>query len=135
MCPRYFFYGWKFFRWGEVLLLVTGLVARWLGMQKSHCRLDWYMGMCSERLRVRFLLDNLKYSLVVLDNSAWEFHWCSERLIDKRCLDNRKGTQQHAGVDKGRLKGYILHSSVVKINCKSFCEVGYANFGQTFLLL
>jgi len=55
-----------------------------------------------------------------------------ERLLDKRCLDNRKGTQQQAGADKGRLKGYIIHPSAVKINCKSFCEVAYANFGQTF---
>jgi len=42
-------------------------------MQKSHCRLDWYVGMYSERLLVRFLLDILKSSLVDLDNSAWEF--------------------------------------------------------------
>jgi len=26
-------------------------------------------------------------------------------------------TQQHAGADKGRWKGYILHPSAVKINC------------------
>jgi len=31
------------------------------------------MGMYSERLLVRFLLDILKSSLVGLDNSAWEF--------------------------------------------------------------
>jgi len=30
------------------------------------------MGMYSERLLVRFLLDILKSSLVGLDNSAWE---------------------------------------------------------------
>jgi len=47
-------------------------------------------------------------------------------------LNNRKGTQQHAGADKGRLKGQILHSSAVKIYCRSFCEVAHANFGQTF---
>jgi len=41
-----------------------------LGMQKSHCSLDWYVGMYSERFLVRFLLDILKYSLVGLDNSA-----------------------------------------------------------------
>jgi len=101
-------------------------------MQKSHCRLDLYTGMYSERLLVRFLLDILKYSLVGLDNSAWEIDWYWERLLNKRCLDNRKGTQQRAGADKGRLKGYIIHPSAVKINCKSFCEVAYANFGQTF---
>jgi len=95
-----------------------------LGMQKSYCRLDCYMGMYSERLLVRFILDTLKSSLVGLDNSAWEFDWCWERVLDKRCLDNQKGTQQHAGADKGRLKGYILHSSAVKINCKSFCALG-----------
>jgi len=78
------------------------------------------MGMYSERRLVRFLLDIFKSSLVGLDNSAWEFNWCLERLLDKRCLDNRKGTQQHAGADKGRLKGQILHPSAVKINCKSF---------------
>jgi len=33
----------KFLQVGEVLPLVTGLVTRWLGMQTSHCRLDWYM--------------------------------------------------------------------------------------------
>jgi len=65
------------------------------------------MGMYSERRLVRFLLDILKSSLVGLDNSAWKFDRCLERLIDKRCLDNRKGTQQHAGADKGRLKGQI----------------------------
>jgi len=27
---------------------------------------------------------------------------------------------------------YINHPSAVKINCKSFCEVAYAYFGQTF---
>jgi len=27
---------------------------------------------------------------------------------------------------------WIHHPSAVKINCKSFCEVAYANFGQTF---
>jgi len=45
------------------------------------------------------------------------------KLLDKRCLDNQKGTQQHAGADKWKLKGYILHSSAVKISCKSFCEL------------
>jgi len=46
-----------------------------LGMQKSlyRPRLDWYMGMYSERLLVRFLLDILKSSLLGLDNFAWEF--------------------------------------------------------------
>jgi len=29
------------------------------------------------------------------------------------------------------MKGYILRPSAVKINYKSFCEVSYANFGQT----
>jgi len=90
------------------------------------------MGMYSERLLVRFLLDILKSSLVGLDNSAWEFDWCWERILDKQCLDNRKGTQQHAGAATGRLKGYILHPSAVKINCQSFCELAYANFGQIF---
>jgi len=41
-------------------------------------------------------------------------------------------TQQHARADKGTLKGQILHPSAVKINCKSFCEVAYANFAQIF---
>ena len=91
------------------------------------------MGMYSERLLVRFLLNILKSSLVALDNSAWEFDWCWEKVLDKRCLDNRNSTHQHAVPDKGRLKGYILHPSAVKINCKSFCEAGYANFGQTFV--
>jgi len=45
-------------------------------------------------------------------------------------LGNLKGTQENAGADKGRFKGYILHPSAVKVNCKSFCEVDYANFGQ-----
>jgi len=31
------------------------------------------MGVCSERLLVRFLLDILKSTLVDLDNSAWEW--------------------------------------------------------------
>jgi len=30
------------------------------------------------------------------------------------------------------LKGYFHHPSAVKINCRSFCEVGYAGFSQTF---
>ena len=122
----------KFFQGREALLLVTDLVARWLGMQTSHQRQDRYMGMYSERLLVRFLLDILKSSLVGLDNSAWEFVWFWERLSNKRCLVKRKGTQQHAGADKGRLKEYIIYPSAVKINCKSSCEVAYANFGQTF---
>jgi len=84
--------------------------------------------MYSERLLVLFLWDILTSSLVGLDNPAWEFDWCWERVLDKRCLDNRKGTQQHAGADNGRLKGYTLHPSAVKINCKSFCEVDCANF-------
>jgi len=132
ICPRHFFKGYNFSSGVEAFPLVTGLVTRWLGMQKSHYRLDWYMVMYSERLLVRFFLDFLKSSLVGLDNSAWDFDWCWERLLDKRFLDNRKGNQQHAGADKGRWKGYILHPSAVKINCKSFCEVGYANFSQTF---
>jgi len=90
------------------------------------------MGMYSERLLVRFLLDISKSSLVGLDNSAWEFVRFWERLLDKRCLVKRKGTQQHAGANKGRLKGHIICPSAVKINCKSFSEVAYANFGQTF---
>jgi len=81
---------------------------------------------------VRFLLDNLKSSLVGLDNSAWEFDWCLGKLLDKQCLDNLKGTQQHAEADKGRLKGQILHPSAVKINCKSFFQVAYANCDETF---
>jgi len=58
-----------------------------------------------------------------------------ERVLDKRCLGNRKGTQQHAEADKGRLKGYVLHPSAVKTNCKSLCEAGYANFSQTFFAI
>jgi len=92
------------------------------------------MGVYSERLLVCFLLDILKSSLVGLDNSAWEFDCSWERLLDKQWLDNRKGTQQQAGADKGRLKGCTLHPSAVKIICKLFCEEGHANFGQTFLL-
>jgi len=88
--------------------------------------------MYSERLLVRFLLDILKSFLVGLDNSAWEIDWYWERLIDTQYLDTWKSTQQRAGADKGRLKGYIIHPSAVKINYKSFCEVAYANFGQTF---
>jgi len=34
------------------------------------------MGMYSERLLVRFLLDIFKSSLVGFDNFAWEFDWC-----------------------------------------------------------
>ena len=83
----------KVFPWRRSLPLLTGLVTRWLGMQKSHCRLDWYMRMYSERLLVCFLLDIMKSSLVGLENSAWEFNWRWERVLDKRCLDNRKGTQ------------------------------------------
>ena len=125
-----FFQGRKtFLQGGKALPLVTGLVTRLLGMQTSHCRLDWYMGMCSQRLFV--FLDILKSSLVGLDNSAWEFDWCLKRLLDNLCLDNRKGTQQHAGADNGRLKGQILHQSAVKIYCKSFFDVAYVNFGQT----
>jgi len=41
-----------------------------VGMQKWHCRLDWYVGMYGERLLVHFILDILKSSLVGLDNSA-----------------------------------------------------------------
>jgi len=118
MSKRFFQGRRKFLQGCEVLPLLTGLVNRWLGMQTSHCRLDWYMGMYSERRLVRFYFDILKSSLVGLDNSAWEFDWCLERLSDKQCLDNRKGTQKHAGADKQRLKGYILHPSAVKINCK-----------------
>jgi len=61
------------------------------------------MSMYSERRLVRFLLDNSKSSLVGLANSAWGADWYLEKLSDKRCLDNRKGTQQHAWADKGRL--------------------------------
>ena len=58
MPMKFFQGGSKFFQEGEALPLVTGLVTRSLGMQKSHCRprLDWYMGLYSERLLVRFLL-------------------------------------------------------------------------------
>ena len=37
---------------------------------------------------------------------------------------------QYAGANKWRLKGYMVHASAVKINCKSFCEMGYARGGQ-----
>jgi len=57
-----------------------------------------------------------------------------ERVLDKRYLDNRKATPTACRADKGRLKRYILPPSAVKINCKSFCEVGYANFSQTFFV-
>ena len=86
------------------------------------------MGMHSERRLARFLLDFLKSSLVGLDNSVWEFDSC----LEKRCLDNRKGTQQPAGADKGRLKGQILHPSAVKIYCRSFCEVAYTILAKHF---
>jgi len=33
------------------------------------------------------------------------------------------------------MKGYIIHPSAVKINCKSFCEEAYANFGQIFFAI
>ena len=82
-----FFRRRKFFQGGEALPLVADMAIRWLGMQTSHCRLDWYMDVYSKRLLVRFLLDILKFSLVGLDNSAWEFDWCWERILDKRCLD------------------------------------------------
>jgi len=54
------------------------------------------------------------------------------KTIRQTMFGQSKGYQQHAGADKGRLKGYIIHPSAVKINRKSFCEVAYANFGQTF---
>jgi len=54
------------------------------------------------------------------------------KAIRKTMFGSRKGTRQHAGADKGKLKGCIIHPSAVKINCKPFCEVGYANFGQIF---
>jgi len=57
------------------------------------------MDMHSERLLVRFLLDTLKSSLVPLDNSAWEFDWRWESVLDQRCLDNQKGTQKYVGDD------------------------------------
>jgi len=127
--------GRKFFQGGEALPLATDMVTRWLGMQTSHCRLDWYTGMYSERVLVRFILDILKFSLVGLDNSAWEFDWCWERILDKRCLDNRKGTQQHAVADKGRLKGYIFHPSAVKINCSHFVKKPTLILAKYFWLL
>jgi len=74
----------------------------------------------------------MKSSRAGLDNFAQEFDWYWGRLLDQRCLDNQIGAQRHAGADKGRFKGYIIHPSAVKIICKSFCEVAYANFGQTF---
>jgi len=46
ICPRHFFRGGESFsRGGEALPLVTDLITRWLGMQTSHCRLDWYMAV------------------------------------------------------------------------------------------
>jgi len=54
------------------------------------------------------------------------------KVLDKLYLDNRKGTQQHEGADKGRLEGYILHPSAVKINCSLNHFVNYVDFGQTF---
>ena len=54
------------------------------------------------------------------------------KVLDKRYVDNRKGTQQHPGADKGKLKGYILHPSAVKINCSLNHFVNYVNFGQAF---
>jgi len=44
----------KFLHGGKALPLVTGLVTILLGMETSHCRLDWYMGMCVERRFVFF---------------------------------------------------------------------------------
>jgi len=37
-----FFQTGSFSRGGEALLLVTDLVTRWLGMQTSHCKIDWH---------------------------------------------------------------------------------------------
>jgi len=50
-------------------------------------------------------------------------------------LDNRKGTQQHAGADKGRLKGHIIHPSAVKINCNHFVKKPTLILAKYFLLL
>jgi len=74
ICLRHFLMGGESFSRGRIPPLSYGPGHQMnLGMQKSHCRLDWYMSMYSERLLVRFLLDILKFSLVGLDNSAWEF--------------------------------------------------------------
>ena len=57
------------------------------------------------------------------------------KAIRQTMLGQSKGyptAQQHAGADKGRLKKQILHPSAVKINCKSFLQVAYANVGQKF---
>jgi len=57
------------------------------------------------------------------------------KAIRQTMLGQSKRYTAACRAGKGRLKGYILDASAVKINCKSFCEVAYTNFGQTFLLL
>jgi len=114
-----FFSGWrKLFQWGEALLLVMDLVTmiRYAGITLQARLLYGYVF----RKISGFLFDILKSSLIGLDNSAWKFDWCWESVLDKRCSDNRKGTQQLARADKGRLIGYIIQPLAVKIDCKSF---------------
>jgi len=129
ICPRHFFRGGESFSRGTKSL-VTGLVTRGLGMQTSHCRLDWYMGMYWERRLVRFPLDILKSSLVGLDSSAWRFDWCLERLTNDVWAIERLPNSMQV-LTRGDWKDRS-HPSAVKINRKSFFEVAYANFGQTF---
>jgi len=65
ICPRHLSGGGEFFQGGEALPLLTGVVTRWLGMQKSRCILDWCMGMNSERRLVRFHLDILNWIILL----------------------------------------------------------------------
>jgi len=88
------------------------------------------MFMYSERLLARFLLDILK-SLVGLDILLGTLIHVGKG-IRQSIFGQSKGTQQHARADKGRLKGYILHPSVVKINCSLNHFVYYVNYEQTF---
>ena len=74
--PKTFWGEKKVFPWGRSLPLVTGRFTRWIGMQKSRCRLDWYMGIYSVRLLVCFLLDIMKSSLVGLDISLVGLEFC-----------------------------------------------------------
>ena len=50
ICPRHFFRGEESFSMGAKPSLTYGPDHQMnLGMQKSHCRLDWYMGIYSKR--------------------------------------------------------------------------------------
>ena len=128
ICPRHFFRGGNVFPEGRSPMLNCGPGHQTITYAEMTLQARLVCGYVWRKTSGSFSFGYIEiFSRIILLRSLM-----LGKVLDKWYFNNRKGTQQHAAADKGRLKGYILHPSAANINCSLNHFVNYVNFDQTF---